>query len=62
MTKKLQPADVIDEVLVAWNPGYFTEPRELTRAAMLAVGINPPYDDTSLEALAADLLENDKRL
>lgn len=58
---KLEAADVIDEVLAAWNPGYF-EPRELAQAAMRAVGINPPHVDISLEALAEDLIENDTRL
>jgi hypothetical protein len=56
-----EPADVIDKVLCAWKPGYF-EPRELAQAAMRAVGINPPYIDISLEALAADLIENDNKL
>ena len=55
-----EPADAIDEVLLAWKPGHF-EPRELSQAAMLAAGINPPYIDISLEALAADLIENDDR-
>lgn len=37
---KLEAADVIDEVLVAWKPGFF-EPRELAQAAMRTVGIEP---------------------
>lgn len=57
-----EPADVIDEVLLAWKPGHFKEARELAQRAMLVVGINPPYVDNSLEALAADLIENDNRL
>lgn len=28
---------------------------------MLVVGINPPHIDISLEALAADLIDNDTR-
>lgn len=56
-----EPADVIDEVLLAWKPGHF-EPRELAQSAMRAVGINPPYVDISLESLAFDLIENDDRL
>lgn len=55
-----EPADLIDEILLGWKPGYF-EPRELAQAAMRAAGINPPYVDISLEALAADLIENDDR-
>ena len=55
-----EPGDVIDLVIDAWKPGYFT-PRELARSAMLVVGISPPYIDTSLEALAADLIKNDRR-
>lgn len=59
----LEPADFIDEVLVSWKPGHFVEPRDLAEAAMLAAGISPPYVvDISLEALAADLIENDERL
>jgi len=56
-----EPADVIDEILTEWKPGHF-EPRELAQTAMRAVGINPPYVDISLEALAADLIEHDSRL
>ena len=58
---RLEPADVIVEVLLAWNPGYF-DARGLAQHAMLVAGINPPYVDVSLEALAADLIENDERL
>jgi len=60
MTER-EPADVIEGVLRAWKPGHF-EARELSQTAMLAVGISPPYVDISLEALAADLIENDDRL
>lgn len=56
-----EPADVIEEVLVAWKPSHF-EPRELAQTAMRVVGVNPPYIDSSLEALAGDLIENDIRL
>jgi hypothetical protein len=57
----LEPADVIDEVLLAWKPGHFKEARDLAQTAMLRAGINPPYVNISLEALAADLIENDDR-
>ena len=59
--RDLEPADVIDEVLLAWKPGYFKEARDLAYAAMCRVGINPYYVDTSLENLAADLIQNDSR-
>ena len=57
----LEPADVIDEVLLAWQPGHF-DARSFARHAMLRVGIDPPYIDSSLESLAADLIEHDDRL
>lgn len=58
---RLQPGDVIDEELLRWKPGYFKNARDLADAAMLRVGINPPYHDASLEALAGDLIDNDDR-
>lgn len=59
--RRLEPADVIDEVLTSWKPGTFETPRELAQTAMTALDI-PRYVDISLEALASDLLENDNRL
>ena len=58
--KRQEPADVIDLVLCGWKPGHF-DARELAQTAMLVVGINSPCIDISLEALAADLIENDIR-